>query len=213
MRGRVELRYNLWRVESPFYAKDSWGYIDYDEKSQAELHPFLLWARRDGPQVDYPAEPPVVIPDKPPRPFPYDFLVFSHNWLASPSLQHFIKQQLGDAIEFYPIRASGPYAHLLQGYRMSHCVKPWDILSKHPLQPGDKTIRAFRVGNIIPELITNDMILGHTMYEHEWLIRNDLKLKIKKAGFTGFDITQRPWMPGILQPDIHKRVRNVKKPE
>ncbi|MCW5765346.1 MAG: hypothetical protein KIT68_05165 [Phycisphaeraceae bacterium] len=109
-------------------------------------------------------------------------------YVASTPLRKFLEQEAPGACEFLPIRIQGPGIEsvphrfwAINWIRVFDCLDP---RSMEQTEDGPKVV----VPIIDPSRIPPDGVLGLLgEYEVVRLIRNDLRLKLIRAGFTGLD--------------------------
>ena len=114
--------------------------------------------------------------------------------------------------EYLPVRVEGPGSKSLGQYWAMNWVRTFDCLDEDASMNVDKTGRRYvEVPVIDPSRIPPDGVLGLLGgYSVVHLIRDDLRRKINKAGFEGFEYydiahTDTPAATNFVKPDHTKR--------
>lgn len=108
--------------------------------------------------------------------------------IVSDRLRLFLEEHAPGAAEYHPVRFQGPRSEHIPGpYWCMNWLRRFDCLDEDMSMDEDEDGRRFvQVPVIDPTRIPDDGVLGLLGgYEVYKLIRNDLKLKIQKAGFLG----------------------------
>lgn len=111
-------------------------------------------------------------------------------YIASARLREFFEAEAPGAAQYLPIRIDGPGSASIPGpYWAMNFVRVFDCLDEElSMNTDENGDRFVEVPVIDPRRIPDDGVLGLLGgYQVIRLIRNDLRLKIKKAGFTGLD--------------------------
>lgn len=168
-----DVRGGRWHVE----AKDgNWSW---------KVHVTLRSGRRI-PNGQWPDPPPVFTYTHMPRvedmPWPLDYM-----YICSQRLREFLEFEAPDAVQYMPIRFEGPDCNKIPGpYWAMNFIKVFDCLDEEASMNTDENGTFVEVPVIDPSRIPPDGVLGLLKgYEVTCLIRNDLRLKMKKAGFVG----------------------------
>lgn len=117
--------------------------------------------------------------------------------VVSDRLRKFLEVEAPRSAQYFPIRLQGPRAHeLSQPYWAINWIRVFDCLDPQSYNVDDAGTRYVQVEIIDSSRIPGDGVLGLLGgFTVTVLIRNDLKLKLQKAGFTGL------WFPRIAHSD------------
>jgi hypothetical protein len=124
----------------------------------------------------------------------------SSPWIVSGRFKSFLEQEAPDAVEFFPVTIKGPRENEQpDNYWVMNFIRVFDCMDKKASTIRDEKGNPFLTDPVIdPSRIPQYEVLGllgdHTVTK---LIRNDLRQKIKKAGFTGIQFFK---MPSVDRP-------------
>jgi hypothetical protein len=175
----ITVRKKRWELE---LAKEYDDYIWY-------TIPHLLHKSK---LVKWPATPPLFHYKSVPAGGPLDTPSSNHLvFIVSARLRVFFENHAPNTLRFFPVRLSGPGSDKLPQYFAVQFLHRWNCL--HPYawdEDEDGKYVAFPV--IDQSLIPTDGLIGTVKhFDAQWLIRDDLKKKLLKENFTGFDFYQK----------------------
>jgi hypothetical protein len=163
------------------------------------IEPCPRWVRwiiehEQGLNCDFPAPsswpsvPPLFRYETVPAGGPTDFPAPSVKWfIVSERLRHFFETEAPGHLSFYPIRIDGPASEDLKPYFAVRFERAWDCLHPHAWDEDEHgRFVAFPMLDR-RKIPADDLIGGVKHYGVNWLIRGDLKQKLVREGFTGFD--------------------------
>jgi hypothetical protein len=109
-------------------------------------------------------------------------------WVVSSRLRAFLEEHAPGVAEYLPVQLRGPGTQGKGPYWVMNSVRLLDCLDEDASMNVDRTGRRYvEVPVIDPGRLGPDDVLGNVKgYEVKWIMRSDLKLKIKKAGLTGY---------------------------
>jgi hypothetical protein len=182
---------DYWQIDLITVRKKMWEWLGDDEYENYLWHEKQHLRYRNN-RVKWPTNPPLFhyksVPAGGPldAPFP-DYLIF----IVSARLRVFFENHAPNTMRFFPVRVSGPGSDKLPQYFAVQFLHRWNCL--HPYawdEDEDGKYVAFPVidQSLIP---TNGLIGTVKHFDAQWLIRDDLKKKLLKENFTGFDFYQK----------------------
>jgi hypothetical protein len=181
-----------WEIRETWNAKRRW-LLEPDPESDDWLCRNRHRLTVDYPPPKWPEEPPSFVYRTLPDAGPLDYPGVSiHMFIISERLRIFFNHEVPGKLSFYPIHVKGPNSESLQRYYATRFEHEWDCL--HPYAWDEDALRGRFVAFPVldrTKIPPDGVIGGVKHFGVLWLVRDDMKRKLMREGFSGFDLQKK----------------------